>query len=76
MSRGGGDGGVPDGEVHVQRVDKIVVVMNGVAPLPTAVEKKVGGGLMNVDEIAADFIRRKKEAFQRGNNNKPAGQVD
>jgi hypothetical protein len=30
---------------------------------------------MNIDEIAADFIRRKKEAFQRGNN-KPTGQVD
>uniref|UniRef100_A0A0E0KYC0 Uncharacterized protein n=1 Tax=Oryza punctata TaxID=4537 RepID=A0A0E0KYC0_ORYPU len=75
MSPGGGDG-VPDGEVHVQRVDKIVVVMNGMAPPTTAPETKAGDGLMNVDEIAADFIRRKKEAFQRGNNYKLAGQAD
>uniref|UniRef100_A0A0D9WCM2 Uncharacterized protein n=1 Tax=Leersia perrieri TaxID=77586 RepID=A0A0D9WCM2_9ORYZ len=39
-------------EVHVERVDKIEV-------------KKAGD--LNVDEIAADFIRRKKEAFQRAN---------
>ncbi|KAF0923199.1 hypothetical protein E2562_003410 [Oryza meyeriana var. granulata] len=64
MSRGGSSGvRVPDGEVQVQRVDKIVVV--------TPPEKKAGD--VEVDDIAWDFIRMKKKAFQGGN--KPAVQA-
>ncbi|KAL5202736.1 hypothetical protein ABZP36_013688 [Zizania latifolia] len=64
---GGGGGGVRvllDGEVHVQRVEKMdEVTMNGMLMPPPPVAPP----MFNVDEIAADFIRRKKETFLKGN---------
>ncbi|KAG8067131.1 hypothetical protein GUJ93_ZPchr0005g15423 [Zizania palustris] len=80
--RNGGGGGVrvlDGGEVHVQRVEKMdeVTILNGVLmPTPPPVAPGKSGGLaapamlINVDEIAADFIRRKKETFLKGNKEK------
>ncbi|RLN00188.1 hypothetical protein C2845_PM06G07440 [Panicum miliaceum] len=75
---------VVDGEVHVERVEKIEVVVNGVTPPPTTTAAivlpprgKAGRGapataasgkaaVPDVNELAEEFIRRNRAAFQGG----------
>ncbi|CAL4910396.1 unnamed protein product [Urochloa decumbens] len=78
-NRGGGAGVVVDGEVRVERVEKIDVAMNGIqsptttpatlpgkaaerSPLATAVSGKAA--VPDVNELAEEFIRRNRAAFQ------------
>ncbi|CAL4910397.1 unnamed protein product [Urochloa decumbens] len=78
MGRGGSSGArvvVVEGEVHVEGAEKVELVKNGIPP-PTATTRGVvpwltpGTGadgkaaVPDVNELAAAFIRRSKEAFQ------------
>jgi hypothetical protein len=73
---------VADGEVHVERVEKIVII-NGI-PSPSPPKQATGGGVQpalpparqhgkqaavrerDINELAEEFIRRNRAAFQRG----------
>ncbi|PUZ63967.1 hypothetical protein GQ55_3G108400 [Panicum hallii var. hallii] len=70
---------VVDGEVHVERVEKIEVVVDGVTPPPTTTAAIVlpprgppataasgKAALPDVNELAEEFIRRNRAAFQGG----------
>nr|CAB3460176.1 unnamed protein product [Digitaria exilis] len=66
---------VVDGEVHVERVEKIeAVAVDGVPsppPMTTAAARVVlpppgKAAAPDVNELAEEFIRRNKAAFQRG----------
>ncbi|CAL4895755.1 unnamed protein product [Urochloa decumbens] len=80
-NKGGGAGVVVDGEVRVERVEKIDVAMNGIpsptttpatlppgkagrSPPATAVSGKAA--VPDVNELAEEFIRRNRAAFQGG----------
>jgi hypothetical protein len=56
---------VVEGEVHVERVENLELVKNGV-PSPPSPFSDVGNQQLgwNVNQLAADFIRRTKEKFQ------------
>ncbi|KAL6594565.1 hypothetical protein ACP70R_048303 [Stipagrostis hirtigluma subsp. patula] len=81
MRRGAGDGSgarvaAVEGEVHVQRVEKIIETVVDVAPAATAATTRgvvppppaAGGGggkaARDVNELAEEFIRRNRAAFQ------------
>jgi len=56
---------VVEGEVHVERVENLELVKNGVPSPPSPISD--GGNQQlgwNVNQLAADFIRRSKEKFQ------------
>ncbi|WVZ96218.1 hypothetical protein U9M48_041885 [Paspalum notatum var. saurae] len=61
MSRGGNNGAgvvVVGGEVHVERVEKLELVKNGTPSASTH-----GVAVPDVNKLAEDFIRRRKEKF-------------
>ncbi|CAN6340573.1 unnamed protein product [Urochloa humidicola] len=70
----GGAGIVADGEVRVERVEKIEAVMNGTPSATTAkaalstpattASGKAAAVPADVNELAEEFIRRNRAAFQ------------
>ncbi|CAN6345239.1 unnamed protein product [Urochloa humidicola] len=84
MGRGGNSSGarvvVVEGEVHVEGAEKLELVKNGIPPpMPTTTRGVVpsltpGTGAdaktaPDVNELAAAFIRKSKEAFRIGSSN-------
>lgn len=66
-------------EVHVERVEKLELVKNGIPspspPPPPPPNATTSTTIPDVNKLAADFIRRSKEAFQGkggSNDNLPA----
>jgi len=56
---------VVEGEVHVERVESLELVKNRVPPPPSPISDDGNQQLgWNVNQLAADFIRRSKEKFQ------------
>jgi hypothetical protein len=75
MWRGGNNGArvvVVEGEVHVEEAEKLELVKNRIPSAPhlgeagrvTTATAADGKAVPDVDELAAAFIRRSKEAFQ------------
>ncbi|CAN6340572.1 unnamed protein product [Urochloa humidicola] len=79
MGRGGNNSGarvvVVEGEVHVEGAEKLELVKKGIPPPMATTTRGVapsltpgtgadGKAVPDVNELAAAFIRRSKEAFQ------------